>query len=103
MRDKEPRRIKDNESISYLRFALLSLSINLIFLKLVEPWEREIYRNMVQILQDLILAQTFKPSLSRSRSLAFSLGERCVTSQGTAARETRIHHREKLQSAFKTD
>ena len=42
MRDKEPRRIKDNESISYLRFALLSLSINLIFLKLVEPWEREI-------------------------------------------------------------
>ena len=42
MRDKELRRIKDNESISYLRFALLSLSINLIFLKLVEPWEREI-------------------------------------------------------------
>ena len=42
MRDKEPRRIKDNESISHLRFALLSLSINLIFLKLVEPWEREI-------------------------------------------------------------
>lgn len=42
MRDKEPRRIKDNESISYLRFALLSLSINLIFLKLVEPWERKI-------------------------------------------------------------